>query len=154
MLDNGIYATYLPVKVLRVSAAVPLPEPATGGAAAVDLRATQSAIVTVGGRSLIPTGLILEIPRGYCGLVLPRSGLAAKHGVTVLNAPGLIDSDYRGEVKVILQNHGDESFAVSLGDRIAQLLIMPFPAIRFEEAQQVSETERGSGGFGSTGVAQ
>ncbi len=105
-----------------------------------------------GGTALIPTGLILEIPAGYEGQVRPRSGLAAKYGVTVLNSPGTIDSDYRGEVKVILINHGNQEFRVTHGLRIAQLVIAPVEQGHFVEVDDLSETNRGDQGFGSTGV--
>lgn len=104
------------------------------------------------GYELIPTGLIVEIPLGYEGQVRPRSGLAARHGITVLNAPGTIDSDYRGEVKVLLINHGKAPFTIHNGDRIAQLVIVPVEHCTYVKVCTVSQTDRGSGGFGSTGV--
>src|SRR5690606_39103363 len=107
-----------------------------------------------GGRALIPTGLTLELPPGYEGQVRPRSGLALKHGVTVLNSPGTIDSDYRGEVKVILINLGEAPFAVRRGERIAQLVVAPVTRAGLVRATVVSETRRGSGGFGSTRVGK
>jgi dUTP pyrophosphatase len=100
----------------------------------------------------IPTGLALAIPEGFEAQVRPRSGLAAKHGVTVLNSPGTIDSDYRGEIEIILINHGKEPFTVKPGDRIAQLVFAPVQAAVFEETASLSRSERGTGGFGSTGV--
>jgi dUTP pyrophosphatase len=100
---------------------------------------------------MIPTGLILEIPHGYEAQVRPRSGLAARHGVTVLNAPGTIDADYRGEVQVILVNHGSKPFAVTRGERIAQLVVAPVTRVGLVAATAVSKTARGVGGFGSTG---
>jgi len=105
-----------------------------------------------GKRALIPTGLTFEIPKGFEIQVRPRSGLAWKSGITVLNSPGTIDADYRGEVKVILINHGDAPFAVRRGDRIAQLVVAPVSAFAFHEATELDVTERGAGGFGSTGV--
>jgi dUTP pyrophosphatase len=105
-----------------------------------------------GSYTLIPTGLILELPEGYEGQVRPRSGLAAKSGVTVLNSPGTIDSDYRGEVKVILINHGDRAFTINHGDRIAQLVVSKVEPCTFVITDSLSETERGERGFGSTGV--
>ncbi len=105
-----------------------------------------------GGQALIPTGVMLEIPSGYEGQVRPRSGLAAKHGVTVLNSPGTIDSDYRGEVKVILINHGSQPFVISHGQRIAQLILAPVIQGRFIEVETITATNRGGRGFGSTGV--
>lgn len=103
-------------------------------------------------RAAIPTGLSVEIPNGYEIQVRPRSGLALKHGVTVLNAPGTIDAVFRGEIKIILINHGDKTFVIENGDRIAQLVVAPVMRAEVEEAAELSETERGSGGFGSTGV--
>lgn len=105
-----------------------------------------------GGRAVVPTGLVMQIPFGYEGQVRPRSGLAARHGVTVLNSPGTIDSDYRGEVKIILINHGTEPFIINDGDRIAQLVIAPVVHRRFVPTQSTNVTERGERGFGSTGV--
>jgi dUTP pyrophosphatase len=143
-----------PVRVFKKDPAACLPEYATGGAAGADLRARLSSPVSVPplGRARIPTGLVLEIPEGYEGQVRPRSGLAFKHGVTVLNSPGTIDSDYRGEVSVIIINLGNEDFTVKDGDRIAQLIIAPVCRAPFAEADGLSETDRGAGGFGSTGV--
>jgi dUTP pyrophosphatase len=104
-----------------------------------------------GSRALVPTGLAMALPAGYEAQVRPRSGLAAKHGVTVLNTPGTIDADYRGEVKVILINLGDTAFEISRGDRIAQMVIAPVLQAEIEEVEILSETSRGTGGFGSTG---
>ncbi len=130
-----------------------LPEYQTAGAAGADLRALLAAEVVIppGGRALVPTGLTLDIPDGFEAQVRPRSGLAARHGVTVLNAPGTIDSDYRGEVMVILVNHGGEAFRVANGDRIAQLVVSPVARAGFVRTDRVDGTARGSGGFGSTG---
>jgi dUTP pyrophosphatase len=126
----------------------------TPGAAAADLRAAVNEPVTIpaGGRAMISTGLRIEIPHGYEGQVRPRSGLAARHGVTLLNSPGTIDSDYRGIVQAILVNHGTEPFTVSRGDRIAQLVIAPVTRAEFVCAASLSETVRNGGGFGHTGV--
>ncbi len=133
-----------------------LPEYGSIEAAGADLKAfLPDAPVTLaskGGRAIIPTGLIVEIPSGYEGQVRPRSGLAAKYGVTVLNSPGTIDSDYRGEVGVILINHGEEDFVINNGDRIAQLIIAPVIKAQYIPTHSTSDTHRGSGGFGSTGV--
>ena len=101
---------------------------------------------------MIPTGIYLEIPVGYEGQIRPRSGLAVKHGVTVLNSPGTIDSDYRGEVRVLLINHGDEDFTINPGDRIAQLIISPVIKAEFTYVEQLKNSGRGKGGFGSTGI--
>ena len=131
-----------------------LPQYQTRGAAGADISAylTRSETLRPGEYKAIPTGLYMEIPEGYEVQVRPRSGLAFKHGVTVLNAPGTIDSDYRGEVKVILINHSDEPFVINNGDRIAQIVVAPVSRLPFEEVRDLSETERGEGGFGSTGV--
>ncbi len=133
-----------------------LPEYGSIEAAGADLKAfLPQGPVTLsshGGRAIIPTGLIVEIPSGFEGQVRPRSGLAARHGVTVLNSPGTIDADYRGEVGVILINHGDEDFVISNGDRIAQMVIAPVMKVQYIPTHSTSETQRGSGGFGSTGV--
>ncbi len=129
-----------------------LPARATAGAAGADLVAAEEATIAPGGVHAVATGIALAIPEGYEGQVRPRSGLALKHGVTVLNAPGTIDADYRGEVKVILINHGREPFRIARGDRIAQLVVAPVSASRFERVEALTDTARGSGGFGSTGV--
>ena len=131
-----------------------VPEYKTAGAAGADLYAHLSAPVTIGiGKTaMIPTGLFFEIPEGYEVQVRPRSGLAAKNGVTVLNTPGTIDSDYRGEIKVILINLGNKDFVVNDKERIAQMVIAPVIQAGFEITESLSETERGTGGFGSTGV--
>ena len=131
-----------------------IPHYATEGAAGADISAYLSAPVTLrpGEYKAIPTGLFMEIPEGYEVQVRPRSGLALKHGITVLNAPGTIDSDYRGEVKVILINHSSEAFAIQNGDRIAQIVVARVHRLPFVEVDDLSATERGEGGFGSTGV--
>ncbi len=126
-----------------------LPEYGSEGAAGADLRASEALAIPPGGRAAVPTALHLEIPPGHAGLVWPRSGLAVRHGIDTL--AGVIDSDYRGEVKVVLVNHGDEPFTIAKGDRVAQLLIQPVERARFEAATGVAATERGEGGFGSTG---
>jgi dUTP pyrophosphatase len=128
-----------------------LPERAGDGDAGYDLRALHGFTLTPGERRLVPTGIALALPRGVAGLVLPRSGLAARHGVTTLNAPGLIDPDYRGEVKVVLHNAGAELYEGNAGDRIAQLLLVPFWAPALRPAESLPPTARGAGGFGSTG---
>jgi len=131
-----------------------LPEYATEFSAGMDVRAANHAPIVLKplGRAMVPTGLYLEIPRGYEVQVRPRSGLAAKKGITVLNAPGTIDSDYRGEVCVILVNLSSEEFLVEEGERIAQLVLARHEKIDWEESAELSASERGSGGFGSTGV--
>lgn len=132
-----------------------LPRQQTAGAAGVDLLAALgiSEVVTMapGARAIVPCGFAMALPTGYEAQVRPRSGLAAKHGVTVLNAPGTIDADYRGEVKVILINHGSETFEIRRGDRIAQMVVAPVSAVSFSERETLDATSRGAGGFGSTG---
>ena len=134
---------------------LPLPAYATAGAAGLDLRAAVPAdapvILQPGGRALIPTGLSIAAPEGYEAQVRPRSGLAVKHGVTCLNTPGTIDSDYRGEVHALLINHGAEPFEVRRGERIAQLVIARYERAKWREVESLSTTERAAGGFGSTG---
>lgn len=146
----------LKIKRLPHGADLPLPSYQSAGAAGFDLLAAVPAdaptILPPGGRALIPTGLAIEIEAGYEAQTRPRSGLALKHGVTVLNAPGTIDSDYRGEVGIILINHGDSPFDVRRGDRIAQMVVAPAPQARLIEVEQLSSTARDAGGFGSTGV--
>lgn len=129
-----------------------LPAYARPGDAGMDLRSVEDAVVPRGGRALVKTGLAMQLPFGYEAQVRPRSGLALKHGVTVLNTPGTIDSGYRGEVGVILANFGDSDFPVAKGDRIAQLVIAPVTQAEVEETDVIDATDRGTGGFGSTGV--
>lgn len=133
---------------------VAVPSYETSGAAGADVRAllNEPVVIPVGKRAMIPTGLFFAIPEGFEIQVRPRSGLAAKNGVTVLNTPGTIDSDYRGEVKIILINLGDADFTVNNGDRIAQLIVAPVTQGIFVKTDKLDETERGAGGFGSTGV--
>lgn len=143
------------VRVLRVGGrtGAPLPERATAHAAGFDLRADLPGdlVVPPGGRTAVPTGLALEIPEGFEGQVRPRSGLAIRHGLTVANAPGTIDADYRGEVKVLLVNLGSEAVTIRPGDRIAQLVVHRLPEVVLVEADALRETGRGRGGFGHTG---
>ena len=120
--------------------------------AGMDVCSTRSLVIPVGKRALVPTGLVVNLPAGYEAQVRPRSGLALKHGVTVLNAPGTIDAGYRGEIGVILANFGETDFEIKTGDRIAQLVIAPVTQPTVVEATEVDETDRGAGGFGSTGV--
>lgn len=143
----------LPVRRLPHGADLPLPRYETPGAAGMDLMAALVAdlVLQPGARAIVPTGLQVAVPPGHEGQVRPRSGLAAKHGVTVLNAPGTIDCDYRGEVGVILVNLGAEPFTVTRGMRIAQLLIAPFVQAAPVEVESLDDTARGAGGFGSTG---
>jgi dUTP pyrophosphatase len=139
------------IPVQRLDPELPLPEPAHPGDAGLDLRARDTVVLGPGDRALVPTGLAVAIPEGHVGLVAPRSGLAARFGVGVVNAPGVIDSGYRGEIKVILVNHGRELVRLERGDRIAQLLVVAHSAPVFTEVDDLPESVRGSGGFGSTG---
>ena len=141
------------VRFRRLRPDAVVPAYMTADAAGLDLAAALDAAVTLapGARAAVGTGLALELPRGFEGQVRPRSGLAAKHGVTVVNAPGTIDADYRGEVAVLLINHGLEPFTVAPGARIAQLVIAPVVQATLEEVDALSSTARGAGGFGSTG---
>jgi len=141
------------LRVKKKDKSVPLPKYETIGSAGLDIRAFIASDLAIPpmGRAKIPTGLFLEIPEGYEAQIRPRSGLALKWGVTLLNSPGTIDSDYRGELEVIIINTGSESFTVKNGDRIAQMVISPVARAVISEAEQLSETERGAGGFGSTG---
>jgi dUTP pyrophosphatase len=144
------------VKIQRLPAArdLPLPSRASSGSAGFDLRAAIDGEVVLrpGERIPVPTGLVLEIPPGWEGQVRPRSGLALRHGIGVVNAPGTIDSDYRGEVAVILINLGESPFSLRRGDRVAQLVISRVESVEWEEAETLEESSRGSGGFGSTGM--
>ncbi len=142
------------VKVMRLphGADLPLPAYATAGAAGMDLLAAAALVIPPGGRALVPTGLCVALPAGWEMQVRPRSGLALKHGVTVLNAPGTVDEDYRGEVGVILFNAGEAPFAVARGDRVAQAVFAPVARVEWEEVAALDETARGAGGFGSTGT--
>ena len=140
------------LRVKRLSPRAELPRYATDGAAGLDLSAALEAplVIAPGERALVPTGIAIALPPGHEGQVRPRSGLAVRHGVTVLNAPGTIDEDYRGEVKVALVNHGREPFVVDPGSRIAQLIVAPVTRVAVEEGE-LDETSRGAGGFGHTG---
>lgn len=129
----------------------PLPAYATEASAGLDLRASESCVIAPGARALVPTGIRLAIPCGYEAQIRPRSSLALKHGVALPNSPGTIDADYRGEVKVILINLGDEPFVVEPGDRIAQMVFAPVTRVAWCEVETLDATERGEGGFGSTG---
>jgi dUTP pyrophosphatase len=132
---------------------LPLPSYETSGAAGMDVRAAVEAPLTIapGAIALVPTGLVLEVPEGFEMQVRPRSGLAARHGITLPNSPATIDSDYRGEVRVIVQNLGAESFIVERGARIAQFVLQRVPRVEWVEAESLTATERGAGGFGHTG---
>lgn len=151
----------MPVEILRLATHDPrlaLPSHETDGSAGLDLRAClapddreKGLVVPPLGRVLVPTGLALALPPGHEGQVRPRSGLAVRHGITVLNAPGTVDSDYRGEVKVPLINLGERNYVICHGDRIAQLVVAPYVRVDLNEVAVLSDTNRGAGGFGSTG---
>ncbi|PYG61784.1 dUTP diphosphatase [Rhizobium sp. UGM030330-04] len=147
-----------PLRLVRLAhgTGLDLPSYETGGAAGMDLRAAVPADAPLtlkpGERTLVPTGFVFEVPAGYEAQIRPRSGLAIKNGITCLNSPGTVDSDYRGEVKVILANLGDSDFVVERGMRIAQMVIAPVTQVVVSEVTETSATVRGTGGFGSTGV--
>ena len=145
------------IKTLDHFGDLELPKYETVLAAGADLRAALPAdapmVLKPGERALVPTGMAMALPAGYEAQIRPRSGLAYKHGITCLNTPGTIDADYRGEVKVLLINHGDEAFTINRSERIAQMVIAPITQPEFERVTELSDTARGAGGFGSTGVA-
>ncbi|MDH0612982.1 MULTISPECIES: dUTP diphosphatase [unclassified Agrobacterium] len=147
-----------PLRLVRLAhgAGLDLPSYETGGAAGMDLRAAVPADAPLtlkpGERTLVPTGFVFEVPAGYEAQIRPRSGLAIKNGITCLNSPGTVDSDYRGEVKVILANLGQDDFVIERSMRIAQMVIAPVTQVAVSEVAETSETVRGTGGFGSTGV--
>lgn len=157
MTDGMSKKISIGVQILAHGEGLPLPAYATPEAAGLDLVAAIAAdaplMLTAGQTAMVPTGLAIALPQGYEAQVRPRSGLAAKHAITVLNSPGTIDSDYRGEVKVILINHGNQDFLIERGERIAQMVIAPVVQGHWEAMQVLPETERGAGGFGSTGTA-
>ncbi|MGL5838994.1 MAG: dUTP diphosphatase [Sphingorhabdus sp.] len=140
------------IKRLNNGAGLPLPAYASAGAAGMDICAAEAITLKPGKRFAVPTGFAFAIPNGYEVQVRPRSGLALKHGITCLNTPGTIDCDYRGEVKVILANLGDEEVSFERGDRIAQLVVAAAPQAEIREVDKLEDTVRGKGGFGSTGV--
>ncbi len=142
----------IPVKRLDHASDLPLPSYETNGSAGMDIRAADEMTIAPGTRGLVGTGFAFAIPAGYEVQVRPRSGLALKKGISVLNTPGTIDSDYRGEIKVILANLGEEDFVIQRGDRIAQIVVAPVQRGHLVEVDRLDETTRGSGGFGSTGV--
>lgn len=140
------------LQVIRLDPDIPLPSTAHPGDAGLDLRAAEGFEIKPGERTLVPTGLALAIPSGYAGFVQPRSGLAANKGLGIINSPGLIDSGYRGEVKVIVINLDPfEAIRIERGERIAQLVILAVPAVDIREVDELPDAERGEGGFGSTG---
>ncbi len=141
------------VEIMRLAngADLELPNYATAGAAGLDLRSAESLTIKPNARALVATGISIALPMYFEAQVRPRSGLAVKHGITVLNSPGTIDCDYRGEIKVPLINHGTEDFIITRGDRIAQMVIAPVVQVQLHEVTTLGETMRGSGGFGSSG---
>lgn len=142
----------LRVEILRLDRDLPLPAHARPGDAGLDLYAAAPVTIAPGDRALVPTGIALAIPTGFAGFVLPRSGLALKHGLGKVNTPGLIDAGYRGEIKVLLINHDRASpVTIARGDRIAQLVIQAIPRVELIEVEALPDTDRGAGGFGSTG---
>ncbi len=143
----------IPVRIKRLppGEGLDLPRYATEGAAGMDVLSAEDVTIAPGARHAVATGLAVAIPPGYEIQVRPRSGLALKHGISVPNAPGTIDSDYRGELKVILINHGADSFAIARGDRVAQLVLAPVTQAAWDEVADLDQTARGAGGFGSTG---
>ena len=141
------------VSIKNLDPALEVPSYTREGDAGLDLKSTVDAVLQPFQRSLIPCGISVAIPQGYAGFVVPRSGLAAKHGISIVNAPGLIDSNYRGEIKVILVNLDPEQpFEIKRGDRIAQLVIMETPPVKLVEVDELDSTNRGASGFGSSGV--
>ena len=146
----------LPVRILRLESGegLPIPAPATAQSAGCDLGAAvrDELVLAPGQRALVPTGFAIAVPPGYEAQVRPRSGLALRHGITVPNAPGTIDADYRGEIQVLLLNHGAEPFVIRRGDRIAQLVVAPVAAVAWQEVPALDDTRRGTGGFGHTGA--
>ena len=140
------------VKIWREANTIKIPEYATPGSAGVDLCSMKYCILKPGELALIPTGIRLAIPEGYEGQIRPRSGLALNHRVIIPNTPGTIDSDYRGEIMVMLLNMGTDPFSLSFGDRIAQLVFVPVAHANFEPVKELDQTKRGTGGFGSTGL--
>jgi dUTP pyrophosphatase len=152
-MGAALPAVRIEITRLPEAADLPLPSRATPGSAGYDLCAAvrQDLVVAPGDRVLVPTGYCIAIPVGYEGQVRPRSGLALSHGILMPNAPGTIDSDYRGELKVILMNAGEKPYAIRRGDRIAQLVVAALPTVEFLEVDQLDATQRGDGGFGHTG---
>ena len=140
----------IPLK--RLDPDLPLPGHAHPGDGGVDLHAAEDTTIPMGGRAVVPTGIAVAIPDGHAGLVTPRSGMAARYGIGVLNSPGLVDAGYRGEIKVILVNHGEVETKIARGDRIAQLVVIPVVTQEFEIVDELPPSRRGEGGLGSTGA--
>jgi dUTP pyrophosphatase len=149
--EAGAAGVRLPV--VRVRAGARLPNRAYAGDAGLDLAACEPVELAPGERTVVPTGLAVAIPEGYAGFVQPRSGLAARHGIAVVNAPGLIDAGYRGEIRVVLLNTGAETFTASVGERIAQLVVLQVPQVEVVEVAELPTSERGGRGFGSSEAA-
>lgn len=140
------------IPLQRLDGELPIPAHAHPGDAGVDLYARESVRLDTGERAVVPTGIAVAIPDGFAGLVTPRSGLAARHGISVVNGPGLVDSGYRGEIKVVLVNLSNEPFEIERGDRIAQFVVIPVAVQELVPVEELPESTRGSGGFGSTGA--
>ena len=139
------------IPLRRLDPGLPVPAPSHPGDAGVDLHARADTTLNAGEWEMVPTGVAVAIPEGFVGLVAPRSGLAARHGVGVVNGPGVVDSGYRGELRVLLINHGPDPIELERGERVAQLLVVPVARQDFVEVDELPETDRGPGGFGSTG---
>ena len=139
------------IPLLRLDGGLPAPSHAHSGDAGVDLHARESRLLAAGERAMIPTGIAVAIPEGHCGLVTPRSGLAARHGLSIVNSPGIVDAGYRGELRVTLVNLGSDPYKIERGDRIAQLVVVPVALQEFVEVEELPPSHRGSAGFGSTG---
>ena len=150
---SDVFMVKVKFKRLKDGKGVDVPKYQSDGAAAFDLHSAVSerTVVKPGEIKLIPTGFHIEVPEGFVGEVSPRSGLGAKFGISIVNSPGIIDSDYRGEIMIIMVNHGKEDFVVNRNDRVAQMKIMPYEHVDIEEVDELSESERGANGFGSTG---
>jgi dUTP pyrophosphatase len=140
------------IKYKKVSSTAKVPQQATSKSSGFDLYSDVNAVIYPNGWELVGTGIVAELPKEYVLLICPRSGLALKYGITVLNAPGVVDEDYRGEIKVLIVNYGTDWFHIFPGDRIAQALLVPITRVNWVEVNELTETERGEGGFGSTGV--
>lgn len=155
LVDNAMTTTAIEISRVREGFDdIPLPDYATDGAAGMDLRAalTSDIVLLPGERSAVPTGIAIALPRGFECQVRPRSGLALRHGISLVNSPGTVDEDYRGEIMVLLVNLGDEPFTIRRGERIAQGVVARYERVAWNEVVNLEATERGSGGFGSTGV--
>lgn len=150
-LDEATQVHKVRIPLQRLDDELPIPAHARPGDGGVDLHARDDVVLGPGERSVVPTGVAVAIPDGYAGLVTPRSGLAARHGISIVNGPGLVDAGYRGEIKIVLVNLSDEEFPIARGERIAQLVVVPVAAQEFVVVDELPVTTRGSGGFGSTG---